>query len=381
MRDWMRAQARHVRETLAALRTPARSTQTLESIALLVGAAAFAVGFPLSYLLFVGRRLEISGEGSIGWYAASGGAVVTVAAFVLGRIAVRPVAPSPDEPRDGFSVPGDRLRWYDLAAVAAAYAAIALLGWLGIAELLALSFTDAPVFAFPGSLLVAVAFAVTGYVAFLASTELRPMSLSLGLAIFLVVGAFASMLTSSDAHWWQDNLSALGMTTNRSSSVFNLTLILSGIIVATIARYATAGLPVGEQQQRRGRLLVRIGLILIGLLLATVGVFPVDEFFLLHTGAAIGMAVSFGAVVIGLPWLLPTLPRVFFGLGYLYVAVILLLSAFFAVGYYNLTAVELIAAVLIFSWIIVFLRTAASAAVPAAPGTADVGDAAARARA
>jgi len=35
-----------------------------------------------------------------------------------------------------------------------------------------------------------------------------------------------------------------------------------------------------------------------------------------------------------------------------------LLGAFFAVGYYNLTAVELIAAVLIFSWIIVFLRTA-----------------------
>ncbi|WP_454113389.1 hypothetical protein [Microbacterium maritypicum] len=45
--------------------------------------------------------------------------------------------------------------------------------------------------------------------------------------------------------------------------------------------------------------------------------------------------------------------------------VIVLLAAFFAVGYYNLTAVELIAAVLIFSWIIVFLRTAGSVTAPA----------------
>jgi hypothetical protein len=31
-------------------------------------------------------------------------------------------------------------------------------------------------------------------------------------------------------------------------------------------------------------------------------------------------------------------------------------AVFFAVGYYNLTAVELVAGLLIFSWIIVFLR-------------------------
>lgn len=51
--------------------------------------------------------------------------------------------------------------------------------------------------------------------------------------------------------------------------------------------------------------------------------------------------------------------------GWIYVLVIVLLAAFFAVGYYNLTAVELIAAVLIFSWIIVFLRTAGSVTAPA----------------
>jgi hypothetical protein len=41
--------------------------------------------------------------------------------------------------------------------------------------------------------------------------------------------------------------------------------------------------------------------------------------------------------------------------------VIVVLAVFFVTGYYNLTAVELVAGVLIFSWIIVFLRNAGTA--------------------
>jgi hypothetical membrane protein len=180
------------------------------------------------------------------------------------------------------------------------------------------------------------------------------------LAVFLVVGAFAAMLASSDPDWWKLNLSALGMSTNHASIAFNVTLIIAGIMITTISRYATAGLPASDERSRRGRFAVRGGLILMGILLACVGLFPVDEFFVLHNTVATGMAVVFAVVVVGLPWFLPSMPRVFVVFGWIYVIVIALLGAFFAVGYYNLTAVELIAAVLIFSWIIVFLRTAGS---------------------
>ena len=128
------------------------------------------------------------------------------------------------------------------------------------------------------------------------------------------------------------------------------------------SRYATAGLPVDDAAERRRRFVVRGGLILLGIFLACVGVFPVDEFFLVHNTVATGMAVVFAVVVVGLPWFLPSMSKVFVLFGWAYVAVILLLAVFFATGYYNLTAVELIAAVLIFSWIIVFLRTAGSVA-------------------
>ena len=49
-------------------------------------------------------------------------------------------------------------------------------------------------------------------------------------------------------------------------------------------------------------------------------------------------------------------------LGYVYVGVIVVLAIFFITGYYNLTAVELVAAVLIFSWVIVFLRNTGAVA-------------------
>ncbi|WP_292884773.1 DUF998 domain-containing protein [Microbacterium sp.] len=207
-------------------------------------------------------------------------------------------------------------------------------------------------------MLVGVALALTAYVCYLSAAALSPTSISLILAIFLVIGALTAMLEATDPHWWRDNLSALGMASNASSPAFNTTLIVAGVMVTTIARYATAALPVPEPRDERGRTIVRVGLILIGILLACVGIFPVDRFFLLHNTVATGMAVCFAVVVVGLPWFLRRISRVFVALGWIYVLVIALLGVFFATGYYNLTAVELIAAVLIFSWIIVFLRTA-----------------------
>ena len=46
----------------------------------------------------------------------------------------------------------------------------------------------------------------------------------------------------------------------------------------------------------------------------------------------------------------------FIGLGWTFLVVIAVCGGLFALGYYNLTAVELVAAVAIFGWIIVFLR-------------------------
>ncbi|MBS1905524.1 MAG: DUF998 domain-containing protein [Actinobacteria bacterium] len=357
--EWERWVAR-----LREARANASPREVAETDALLTGAGAFVVGFLVSLALFGQRNLAITGAWSVGTVAAVGGAIVAVIAFVLGRVAARreaaAIATPADPPlaHDGFATPGQRLRWYELTAIAFAHAAVALLALLGLAELLEAGFRDAPVFPFPGAVLVGVALALTAYVCALSAGALSPGTIAVILAVYLVIGALTAMLGASDPHWWRDNLSALGMSSNASAPAFNGTLIVAGVMVTTIARYATAALPTADPKDRRGRDIVRVGLILIGILLACVGVFPVDAFFVLHNTVATGMAVAFAVVVVGLPWFLRRISRVFVVLGWVYVAVIALLGIFFATGYYNLTAVELIAAVLIFSWIILFLRAA-----------------------
>ena len=368
------SQSTSIRSTL---RHPAATAESLESVALVLGAVAFVLGAVVCSIVFWGENLPIAGRGSLGSFVAIGSAVVAALAFVAGRL----VLGVPNEhlqrevPQDAV-LAGGRLHWFDLAALAIAHAVIALLGWTGIADLLERSFIGAVVYPLPAAMLSGVGLAVTAYAVFLSSVRLTPILLSLVLAVFLVVGSLTAMLSSSDPDWWQENLSALGITNDVSSLAFNLTLVIAGAIVTIIARYATATLPAATVADAKRRSLVRVGLILIGIFLACVGIFPVSEFFLLHNSVATGMAVVFAAIVIGLPWLLPSMPRVFVILGYVYVAVIVVLGVFFATGYYNLTAVELVAAVLIFSWIIVFLRNASAAgARTAGPDTANGPDA------
>ena len=350
------------------LRRPVENAESVESAALVGGAGVFLLGAIAGTIFFWGRNAPISGPGSLGAFVAIGAGFVALVAFIAGRLLLRTDPRNTDRAQhlndlraglhvqNRLDVPGARLHWFDIAALALAHAFIALLGWIGLADLLERSFIGAVVYPFPAAVLAGVALAVTGYVVLLSAVNLTPMLLSLVLAIFLVVGALASMLSSSDPHWWKKNLSALGMTDDISALAFNVTLIIAGVIVTTIAHYATATIPVSTPAERKGRNWVRTALILIGVCLACVGIFPVDRFFLLHNTVATGMTVIYGVMVVGIRWFIPAMPRVFVLLGYVYVAVIVVLAVFFAIGYYNLTAVELVAAVLIFSWIIVFLR-------------------------
>jgi uncharacterized membrane protein YfhO len=135
-------------------------------------------------------------------------------------------------------------------------------------------------------------------------------------------------------------------------------------MVTTIAHYATSFLPDATPGEVRGRRFVRYALALIGILLACVGIFPVDDFMTMHNISAVGMIIVFVTITVTLRKMLPSMPRVFVLLGYVFVGVIVVMAAFFISGYYNLTAVELVVAVLVFSWVILFLRNTGAVARP-----------------
>jgi hypothetical protein len=333
------------------IRNPIADAEARESSALLTGAIVFVAGTIPALFVFWGRDLPISGRGSLGEFAAIGSGIAAFLAFLYASL----LRAAQHETRTWR-----RLRWFDVAAMCAAHAVIALLGWIGLASVFSASFQGAQVYGASAAVIAGVCMAITAYAAFLSAVNLTPMLLSLLLAVFLAVGTLASMLSASDPLWWKENLSTLGITDDISALAFNLTLIIAGVMVTTISHYATAWLPTTTRAEERGRYLIRLALILIGILLACVGIFTLDEFFAIHGLTASGMAVIYVAMVIALPRLVPSMPRVFILLGYVFVGVIAVLAIFYITGYYTLTAVELVAFVLIFSWLILFLRNAGS---------------------
>lgn len=326
----------------------ARSERSLESLALGSATLAFIVVALIALIAFGFEPAPISGPGSIGQFAALASAAVAFAAVLAGRYLLHERGPQ------------GRLRLldhFDIIALAIAHAVIALLGWTLLAVILERAFIGAEVFPLAVLLLAGSAAGMTAYIAFYSATHMDLELLAAVLAVFLVLGVLASMLTASDPNWWKDNLSALGMTTNVSALAFNLTLTVAGFLVTTLARYATRGIPTSNPVGI-GR--VRVCLIVVGVFLALVGVFPVNLFFAIHTGVASGMVVAYGVLVIGLARWIPGMPRPFIFLGWLFLAVTLVLAVLFGVGYYTLTAVELVAGILVFTWIVLLIRNAAA---------------------
>ncbi|MEU1971358.1 hypothetical protein ABZ477_06870 [Microbacterium sp. NPDC019599] len=325
-------------------RLRASSERTLESIALAVGVGAFILVAVIAVIAFRFQSAPIAGPDSVGQFSAVTSAIVAIVAFAGGRMLSGSVRPG-------------ILDIVDLVALSFAHAVIALLSWTLVSVIFEQAFIGAEVFAIPVILLSGAVAAVTGYVAFYSGTHIDLQLLAVILATFLVEGIVASMLTASDPLWWQKHLSSLGVTEDFSSLAFNLTLIVAGILVTTLARAATRGIPTSHPN---GIARVRLCLILVGVFLAFVGVFPVDDWFWIHTAFASGMAVVYAVLVIRLPVWIPGMSRFFVYLGWVFLAVVVGLGVFYAIGYYTLTAVELVAGTLVFTWIILFIRSAAA---------------------
>ena len=337
---------RDTRLRAAALDIDASSERGLESLSLGVGAVAFVLVALVALVAFQFEPAPISGPGSVGQFAAISSAVVAIVAFIAGRYIMRTCAPAA---ASGCSTSSTSPPCPSPTAI------IALLTWTLLAVILEQSFLGAEVFALPLLIISGAAAALTAYATFYSATHMDLQLLGTLLAVFLAEGVIASMLTASDPEWWKNNLSALGMTDDISALAFNLTLIVAGVIVTTLARYATHGIPT-PNPQGVGR--VRVTLIVVGIFLALVGVFPVDQYWALHTGVASGMLVAYGILAVRLSHWIPGMPRAFVLLGWLFLAVSVGLAVLFFVGYYTLTAVELVAGLLVFTWIILFIRNA-----------------------
>jgi len=355
------------------------SALTFAAVLVVVGIATFGVDVPLWELVSVGTISALAGGLSAG------------AGAVLGQLT------TPD---------GDRASWrrglpiaqrvVDFTSVALVHVLLAAMVSVILFYTLQHAFEGLSVDTLTTAMMAATLSALYANISFHISSNLTTSRLAGALATLVTTGVMLSMTTSQDPTWWQFHFSELGTGTGFSGASFNITLIAGGIVLAGLANYIAADLSrwdaLTSSSRPRHVRLFRAGFVTVGIGLSGVGLVPVNESLVLHNTFATGMAVVFGGILIALRWLLPGLPRTAYILSDVVVVAIVVAALFWwPIGYYNLTAVELIAAGLIFGWLVLFIRAIgalaetraashARATVAAAP-VAAVGQAARVARA
>lgn len=332
----------------------------IESRAVVVGGLAFILLGGISLVIFGWNDVPLGGRQSAGEVAAIGAALLGAGAYITGQV-MSGHAQDAGAPRSGGRIRAA----LDVGAVALAVAFLAFLLWLGLFSVFQRAFLGAELYPLAGAVLVGATAAISAYFAFLSGSGMTAYRLAALLAVFLASGILTSMLTAADPNWWMENLSALGTGTNLSGVAFNATLIVGGVVMTSLSSLATKDQEVTASSLpppavRRVRSL-QLGIALLGVFLACVGLFPVHQQYVIHVIVASGMLVVFGALVFNIRRLVPELTVTFGTLGNVFLAVIAVaVVLYFPLAYYNLTAVELIAAFLVFAWLILLIRNLAA---------------------
>ncbi len=349
---------------------PARTPLDVESEAFAVAIAVAAVTLVVGGILFAGTNPPIWGGVSLG--VASAGSILVAGVIVayVGYWRSR-------------SVTGQQWRlelksWkfiVDATSVALVHAVLAVLASIATFLLLQRSFQGVVLDAPFTTIAMATVTALAAYWIYLSVSSITTPKLSSLLVLFMTFGTITAMATASDPAWWEYHFSQLGTFGDRSSALFNLTLIIAGFLVTTFALYLQRDLQLlvdrGVLARASAPRTVSIIFVIMGVMLSCVGIFPLTVSILLHNLSASGMAVTFLVLLFASPWLLKGLPGRFFLVSFGFAAALIVGAVlFYPVQYWNLTAFELVAFAIIFAWIAVFIRYISALTEQTAPDAA-----------
>ncbi|MHC5216340.1 DUF998 domain-containing protein [Enterococcus sp. LJL128] len=250
------------------------------------------------------------------------------------------------------------LYWRNFPAIVISFSIILFLGSLFLFKLLGYMFPGIAFDLFTSTLFFFLIMAMVNYLMIYIVMELSPMLLTNILTVVIVGGVLGAMLTNREKQWWQHNFSFLGTMEATSRWQFNLTLILSAVLMIALIDYLFVNL-----KQRYGGLrlsILRWLLILTALNLGGVGAFPYKEHSIsavIHNQVAANLVYLIIILIIGMYWLLPKVTKEFqitsyVIMGFLVATVVL----FQVVHYFSLTAFEFVAFLIAFVWLLMLFQ-------------------------
>ena len=215
---------------------------------------------------------------SFGILAAGGAAVVAAAASGIGYWRSRN-SPGQEWRR---SLPPWKFT-VNTISVVIVHTALAFLATYAIFRVLGLGFIGLPVITFWAIVLMAVTLGLNTYLVYLSVSRMTTQRMSSLLMAFIVIGTLTSMVTTPDPDWWMVHFSQLGTFDDLSSFVFNGTLIAGGLLVTTFAVYIAndmdALVAAGKLTNPRAPRTVSALFVVMGIMLACVGIFPSTSTF------------------------------------------------------------------------------------------------------
>jgi hypothetical protein len=324
-----------------------------ESRAVWATVVCFLIGAGIGTLLLWGNPRPIAGDGSVGLPAAAVAGAIAAASFVFSTFLHRR-GEQAAMPRWQRIISGT-----SAVALTVAFAGVTALGVLLAGEVLGVGLQGLELPALGGGIITGVASAVGGRLTFAAGIGLRTADLATLLFAYLVIGTLFAMLTAADPRWWETNFSQLGIGTG--AWAFNGTLVVAGILIATVGSYIGRDLHRILGDDALGRIAWVVVLwTATGVALAGVGLFPLENIVLLHDIAAISTIVLFVAAGVlttrAIPG--PPLPLLLTTIG-----IALLLAIAFVLAYvadlYSITVLEAIVIGLGLLWFTTLVRVLA----------------------
>lgn len=185
----------------------------------------------------------------------------------------------------------------------------------------------------------------------------------------MAAGVLASMLLAENPYWWHQFFSELGTGQAGVLSfwTFNTTITVSGIVLTTLANFISQDLYMWAKHRRRqgkrrgfGRMF-KGGMMLMGICMIGLSVVSIHVSDPIHTAFVQILAAAFALMLLSVPIWLPGAPAAMYVISYVMLGLgVLAVALWYPLGYYNLTALELAFAGIIFAWLVVLIRTVES---------------------
>jgi len=247
--------------------------------------------------------------------------------------------------------------WRNFPVIVLSFALILALVLSGSMWLLGVLFKGAIFGSFTASIILFVFSLVVNATMVYFSLMVDAGVLTTVLTLVIISGVVISMAVNNQKYWWQHNLSFLGTNGASSGWQFNATLMFAALLMIALIDYLFVSLHEVFPNSRRLWVL-RILLTLTAVDLGMVGVFPNNAISHdLHDQVATFLVYFIIALIVGVRWLLPQITRDFLYLSYgVGVALVIAEILFRWLGYFSLTAFELIAFVMAFGWLLMLLE-------------------------